>query len=172
YQLGQPFTAEEQQSFDRGFQRVDTLCRTALEYGIAVYVDAEETWIQDTIDEWVKSMMERYNRERAVVYHTYQLYRKDKLASLMADYHEAREKDYILGAKIVRGAYMEKERERAVIMQYPSPIQDTLEDTHRDYNNAVRFCVEHYTDLASCTASHNMESNLLQARLIVEQGID
>ncbi|HJW30489.1 MAG TPA: proline dehydrogenase family protein [Saprospiraceae bacterium] len=171
YQSGNPLTSEEQKAYDRIEKRIDTLCRTAWEKGIIVFIDAEETWLQDTIDALCKKMMARYNRERVVVYHTYQLYRKDKLQSLKDDYAEAKSNGYILGAKLVRGAYMEKERRRAVEMGYPSPIQDTREDTDRDYDDAVRFCVEHYQDMASCNASHNLKSNLLQAELIAQKGL-
>jgi proline dehydrogenase len=172
WQTRQLITDEDQQAFARVEARVDKLCRAAFEHGVAVFVDAEETWIQDTIDQLVRNMMERYNKEKVVVFHTYQLYRKDKLESLKADHREAREKGYILGAKLVRGAYMEKERERARVKNYPSPIQETKKDTDRDYNEAVRYCVDHYEQIALCNASHNQESNLLQAELIAARGIE
>ncbi len=171
YQLKVGLSPEEQKAFDRIVQRLDTLCHAAWEKGIRIFFDAEETWIQDTIDDLVKKMMEKYNKENVVAYHTYQLYRKDKLQSLYADYLEAKEKGYILGAKIVRGAYMEKERRRANTMGYPSPIQETREATDHDYNQALSFLVDHYQEIASCNASHNLRSNLLQAERIVDQGI-
>ena len=171
YQAGQLTDEKEKQAFARAEARVDSLCNAAFQSGVAVYIDAEETWIQDTIDMWVKKMMERYNKEKIVVYHTYQLYRKDKLASLKEDHREAVNKGYILGAKLVRGAYMEKERARAKTKNYPTPIQETKLDTDRDFDQAVQYCVDHYLEIASCTASHNQESNQLQARLISERGI-
>jgi len=171
FQAKQPLSSEEQKAFDRIVQRMDTLCKAASENDVAIYFDAEETWIQDTIDLLVKQMMEKYNRQRVFIYHTYQLYRKDKLQSLMTDYDEAKAKGYMLGAKTVRGAYMEKERQRAATMGYPSPIQDTREDTDRDYNKAIRFLVDHYQDIASCNASHNLWSNQLLADLIIERNI-
>lgn len=170
-QSGQPMTEEEKQAFDRVRQRMDKLSRAAWENKVAVFFDAEETWIQDSIDQLVREMMARYNKERAVVYHTYQLYRKDKLASLKEDHAEAKAKGYILGAKLVRGAYMEKERRRAAEMGYPTPIQETKADTDRDYDEAVRYCVDHYEEIALCNASHNLQSNLLQAELIAEKGL-
>jgi proline dehydrogenase len=166
-----PLSAEEQKAFERIVQRLEKLCRAASDNGVAIYFDAEETWIQDTIDDLVKRMMEKYNRQRVVIYHTYQLYRKDKVQSLMTDYEEAKAKGYILGAKTVRGAYMEKERNRAATMGYPSPIQNNREDTDRDYNKAITFLVDHYQDIASCNASHNLKSNQLMAELIVERNI-
>jgi len=171
FQANEKLTNEEQASYARMEQRLDKLCKTAHEHEVAIFFDAEETWIQDSIDLLVKKMMEKYNRDRVVAYHTYQLYRKDKLKSLKDDYEEAKSKGYILGAKTVRGAYMEKERQRAIDMGYPSPIQDNKEATDRDYDAAISFLVDHYSEIASCNASHNMKSNHLQAELIVEHDI-
>jgi proline dehydrogenase len=171
FQSGKPLTESEIEAYNRVQTRIDRLCNAAFENGVAVFIDAEETWMQDTIDQLVKIMMERYNKKKAVVYHTYQMYRKDKLKSLLADHLEAQQKGYILGAKLVRGAYMEKERERARSMGYPSPIQDTKEDTDRDYDEGIRYCVDHYEQIALCNASHNAESNLLQAELIAAKGL-
>jgi proline dehydrogenase len=171
YQAGKLTSQTDQDAYARVEARVDKLCHAAWQNGVAVFIDAEETWMQDTIDHLVKVMMERYNKEKIVVYHTYQLYRKDKLASLKADHQEALAKGYILGAKLVRGAYMEKERERARVKGYPSPIQDTKADTDRDYNDAVRYCVDHYETIALCNASHNQESNFIQAEMIAARGL-
>lgn len=170
-QSGTDLTSAETAAFDRVKNRIDQLCKAAWQNGVAVYIDAEETWIQDTIDKLVIELMERYNRDRVVVYHTYQMYRKDKLQSLKQDHAHAKANGYLLGAKIVRGAYMEKERQRAATMNYPSPIQETKEDTDRDYNEAIRYCVDHYEEIASCNASHNTYSNQLQAELIASKGI-
>jgi len=171
WQENKSLNDKEQVAFDKVLDRVDTLCRSAHDLGVAVFVDAEETWMQDTIDHLVHIMMERYNRERAVVYNTYQLYRVDKLQSLKDDHTEAKEKGYILGAKLVRGAYMQKERARAIEMDYPSPIQPDKESTDRDYDFAVRYCVDNYETIASCNASHNLNSNMLQAELIAERDL-
>jgi len=171
FQRKEAFLSEEQKAFDRIVGRLDTLCSSAQANGVAIFFDAEETWIQDTIDHLVKLMMEKYNRERVVAYQTYQLYRKDKLQNLKSDYEEAKSKGYILGAKTVRGAYMEKERKRATTLGYPSPIQDNKEATDRDYDAAISFLVDHYQDIASCNASHNARSNQLQAELMEERGI-
>lgn len=171
FQTGKIQSETDVETFSRVQTRVDRLCSAAWQNGVAVFIDAEETWMQDTIDHLVKIMMERYNKEKAVVYHTYQLYRKDKLDSLKADHKEALGKGYILGAKLVRGAYMEKERARAKAKNYPSPIQETKDDTDRDYNAAVHYCVDHYLQIASCNASHNQESNLIQAELIAARNL-
>ncbi len=171
FQLGQLKTVQEKEAFQRVEERLDKLCHAAWESGVAVFIDAEETWMQETIDYLVLTLMEKYNKERIVVYHTYQMYRKDKLESLKADHMSARDKGYILGAKIVRGAYMEKERERAKEMKYPSPIQNSKADTDRDFDAAIAYCVDHYEEIASCNASHNMKSNLIQAELIASKGL-
>lgn len=162
-------TEKEKALFARIFERVNTLCSATQKHGVAIFIDAEETWIQGTIDYLVKAMMAKYNRQKVVVYHTYQLYRHDKLQGLKDDYDEAMREGYLLGAKLVRGAYMKKERERAEEMGYPSPIQPDKQATDRDYNEAIRFCVDHYETLALCNASHNMESCRLQAELIAER---
>ena len=171
WQTKEGLNSSEQAAYERVVDRVDLLCRTAHELGVAVFIDAEETWMQDTIDHLSYMMMERYNSERAVVYNTYQLYRVDKLQSLYDDHKVALDKGYIFGAKLVRGAYMEKERARAEEMGYPSPIQPDKEATDRDYDDAVRYCVENYETIASCNASHNLNSNKLQAEMIAERGL-
>ncbi len=152
-------------------KRMDTICSMAAREGVAVFFDAEESWYQDTINLLVNRMMAKYNAERAVVYNTFQLYRTDQLDYLRESYENARRQGYVLGAKLVRGAYMDKERERAKRMGYPSPIHPNKEATDKAYNEAIMFCVEHYTDMASANASHNEESNRLQAELIAEKGI-
>lgn len=171
YQSGHPLSASEIIAFEKVIHRLDKMCAAANNGKVALFIDAEETWIQDTIDELVKKMMEKYNRESAIVYHTYQMYRKDKLEDLKNDHVEAKAKGYILGAKVVRGAYMEKERKRAEEKGYPSPIHDTKEDTDKDFNAAIKYCVDHYLEIASCNASHNLLSNKLQAELITGRGL-
>jgi proline dehydrogenase len=162
---------KEQLQFNRIVERLDIICSRAKELGVRVFVDAEESWMQDTIDHLVMLMMRRYNQDMVVVYNTYQLYRTDKLAQLISDYEAAQQEGFMLGAKLVRGAYMVKERERAKEMGYQSPIQPDRAATDKAFNEAVCFCVDHYTDIASCNASHNLASNLLQAELIAERNL-
>ena len=137
-QAGHSLSPPEQDEFAAIRQRLHDLCFHAHERHVGIMIDAEETWVQDTIDDLVEQMMRQFNRERVVVYNTYQLYRKDKLADLHKAYENARSENYLLGAKLVRGAYMVKERERAVELNYPSPIQESKEDTDRDYNEALK----------------------------------
>jgi len=171
WQTTEGLNADEKVLFENVVERVDRLCSEAYNLDVAVFVDAEETWMQDTIDHLVDIMMAKYNKEKVIVYNTYQLYRIDSLGNLKEAYRKAQSQGYILGAKLVRGAYLEKERERAQKMGYPSPIQPDKEASDRDYNEAVKFCVENYETLASCNASHNLESNLLQANLIAERNL-
>ena len=109
---------------------------------IGVLVDAEETWIQDPVDALTILMMDTFNKKKAVVFNTLQLYRHDRIQFLKDCYTAAAERNFILGAKLVRGAYMDKERNRATEMNYPSPIQPDKETCDKDYNAAAEFCIE------------------------------
>lgn len=168
---GDRLDTEEEHQYQSLLKRVDVICNRAMEKAVALFIDAEETWIQDPIDDIVDIMMHRYNKQRPVVYNTYQMYRSDRLAYLHSSYEKARVGGYILGAKIVRGAYMDKERKRAADKGLPSPIQPDKAATDRDYNAAISFCVAHYEQIASCNATHNAASSELQAELIGRAGL-
>lgn len=170
-QNGETLTREMRAEYKNVLKRLDAICYTASQKNIAVFIDAEESWIQDAIDHLVNLMMKRYNQEKAIVYNTFQLYRKDRLQYLFDSFNRAQQEGYILGAKLVRGAYMEKERERAESMGYPSLIHVNKAAVDDAYNTALRFCVDNYEKMASCNASHNVESNMLQAALIVQRNI-
>lgn len=152
-------------------QRLDNILRFASRLGVGVLIDAEESWIQDPVDALTMQMMEQYNKEKVVIYNTVQLYRHDRLEFLKNSHQEAKEKGFILGVKLVRGAYMEKERARALEMGYPSPIQPDKASSDRDYNEAVRYCIDHLEDIRVIIASHNEESNRLGAQLLHEKGL-
>ncbi len=165
------FSAEESAEWDRVQNRMQKVCAEASAKNIGVLVDAEETWIQDPVDVLSIQMMAAFNKEKVSVYNTVQLYRHDRL-SFLKDMLEAAElKDFVLGVKLVRGAYMEKERARAQEKNYLSPIQKDKESTDQDYNAAVAFCIEHIDHIASIVASHNDYSNLHAARLLKEKGL-
>ncbi len=170
-QKGEPFTDATRQEYKVVMKRMDAICHVACTHSVGVFFDAEESWIQDSIDHLVTVMMRRYNREKVVVYNTFQLYRHDRLQFLFDSYQMASRGGYKLGAKMVRGAYMDKERERAAEMGYPSPIQPNKAATDDAFNTAIRFCVDHYEEIASCNASHNADSARLLAELIVEKEI-
>ena len=164
-------TEEEQAEWQAVSRRMQQICRAAADRRIGVLVDAEETWIQDPVDMLTMLMMEQFNRGRTVVYNTIQLYRWDRLAFLKDSFEAAEQRDFILGAKLVRGAYMEKERRRAQELGTASPIQPDKESTDRDYNAAVDFCIAHLDRISMIVASHNEYSNLLAVRLLQERGL-
>jgi len=164
-------TRELRAEYRTVLKRIDAICHVASQKGVGIFIDAEESWIQNAIDHLAELMMRRYNRDKVVVYNTFQMYRTDRLQYLMDSFDDARREGYLLGAKLVRGAYMEKERERAEKMGYPSPIHPGKEATDDAFDTAVRFCVEHFDQMASCNASHNLASATLQVQLIDEKGI-
>jgi proline dehydrogenase len=150
----------ENDEWERVKDRVYHICEEAKEKGIGVLVDAEETWIQDPIDRLTMEMMEIFNKEKVVVYNTIQLYRHDRLDFLKLSHRIAKQAGFKLGVKLVRGAYMEKERERAAQKKYPNPIQPNKESTDRDFNAGVDYCIDNIEDIAVIIATHNEESNL------------
>jgi len=152
-------SAAEQLAWEKVRLRVNTICHKAFTCQIAILIDAEESWIQQPIDNLACEMMMKYNRERAIVFNTYQLYRTDTLGNLRGAFEHAVSRNYILGAKLVRGAYMEKERERAAIMGYASPIQPDKEASDRAFNQALEFCVTNINRISIVCGSHNEYSN-------------
>ena len=164
-------SAEELNEWQRVHARVKRVSEAAKAANVGFLVDAEETWIQDPIDALTMLMMDEYNKGKVVVYNTIQLYRHDRLEFLKKSYTAAVERGFVLGAKLVRGAYMEKERKRASEIGYSSPIQPDKESSDRDYNEAVEFCIEHIDKIGVIVASHNEQSNLLCTRLMQEKGL-
>lgn len=159
----QPLNAAEQEEFERIKNRIDRICRCAYDLNVRVMIDAEESWIQDTIDALALEMMRRYNQENAIVFNTYQLYRNDKLAALKSDHQKAYKENFFLGAKLVRGAYMEKERERAEEFNYPSPIHPDKASTDKAYDDGIRFCLEQISTISFIAGTHNENSCRLLA---------
>ncbi|MDP4261928.1 MAG: proline dehydrogenase family protein [Bacteroidota bacterium] len=151
--------------------RMIRVCETAAKKNVGVMVDAEDTWIQGPVDALTILMMDTFNKERAVVYNTTQHYRTDRLPFLKDSYEAAIERNFILGAKLVRGAYMEKERQRAVEMGYPSPIHPDKEITDKDFNAGIQYCIEHIDRIALIVASHNEYSNLYTTQLMQQKGL-
>lgn len=141
-------------------KRIDKICQKAYEYDVPILVDAEETWIQEIVDGMVVDMMERYNKESAIVFNTYQLYRTDGLSKLKKAHANAVRFNYHLGVKLVRGAYMERERDRAEERGYESPIWSTKEQTDTAFNASLEFCVAHRMRVTTMCGSHNEYSTL------------
>lgn len=161
----------EKEEWHRVRVRMLKICDVAAAKKIGVLIDAEETWIQDPVDALTILMMDTFNKQRVVVYNTMQLYRHDRFAFLKDSYEAAAERSFILGAKLVRGAYMERERRRATEMNYPSPIQPDKQSTDRDYNASVQFCIEHLDKIAVIIASHNEQTNLAATEFLQQKNI-
>jgi proline dehydrogenase len=167
-----PLTQNEEEEFARVKKRIDTLCAAGFEANIPIFIDAEETWIQNPVDEIALEMMRKYNKEKAIVYNTAQMYRWDRIAYLKELKTIAENEGFFIGMKLVRGAYIEQERERAKKMGYEDPMHKTQENTDNDFNLAVKFCVENINKISLCCASHNEKSNLLLIDLMVTHNID
>lgn len=164
-------TRKEETEIQVIIQRIDKIAKASFEAKVPLFMDAEESWIQDAIDTWTFEMMLKYNKEEAIVYNTLQMYRHDRLEFLKECHQLAQERGVFYGVKLVRGAYMEKERERALKMAYDSPIQPTKNATDFDYNEALKFIVKNETVFALCAGSHNEESSLILTKLLAENGI-
>lgn len=164
-------TPDEQNEWERVYLRMRKICEAANEKNIGVLVDAEETWIQDPVDALSMLMMDEFNKDKAVIYNTAQLYRHDRLLFLHKMFEAAKERGFILGVKLVRGAYMEKERTRAQEKDYASPIQPDKQSTDKDFNEAVEFCIQHLEQISVIVATHNEQSNLLAVGLLTEKGL-
>jgi len=167
----QHLTEIEKDEYDRVKLRVQEICGKAHELNVRLLVDAEESWIQDAIDEMVNNMMLAYNKEKPTVYNTIQMYRWDRLAFLKQCLAQAEKEEYFLGIKLVRGAYMEIERERARVKGYESPIQETKEKTDQDFNTALKIFVENVDRIGLCAGTHNEESSKYLAELMAQHNI-
>ena len=156
----------EKEEWHRVRLRMLQICEEAAAKNVGVLIDAEETWIQNPVDALTILMMDTFNKTKAVIFNTLQMYRHDRLQFLKHSYIAAIERKFILGTKLVRGAYMEKERNRAVENNYPSPIQPDKASCDKDYNTAIEFCIEYLGQISMIVASHNEYSNLFTTELL------
>ncbi len=154
-QAKEPLNPEEQINWENLNKRLNEICETAYQNNVRLFIDGEETWFQETIDDLTYQMMQKYNKEEALIYNTYQMYTVDRLEKLKTAYQNAVEGNYYVGAKLVRGAYMEKERKRAEEKGYPDPIQPDKLSTDRDFDAGMEFCVENRDRMALCAGTHN-----------------
>ncbi len=168
---GETLTESETAAWKRVRNRIDQICKAAADDNIMVLVDAEESWIQIPVDELTNTMMERYNKQKVVVYNTFQLYCHDRFEFLKKSYEVATSRGYLLGAKLVRGAYMEKERARAAEKGYTSPIQPNKQATDKDYDEAALFCLQRLDGLALFVGTHNEASCLKVAKYMTDHNI-
>ncbi len=164
-------TAEAQQEWDHVKSRLEAICEASFKADKPIYIDAEETWIQQSIDDLTEEMMSRYNRDRAIVFTTLQLYRWDRNDYFKELIRRARAGGYKLGIKIVRGAYIEKERERARRHGYPSPINATKEATDREYDKSVQIFIDNIDIVEICVGTHNEASCRLLLQLMAEKDL-
>ncbi|OHX65681.1 proline dehydrogenase family protein [Flammeovirga pacifica] len=168
---GITLSVEEKDQWEKVVQRVELLCKTAFEKDVRIFIDAEETWMQGPVDQLALDMMRKYNKDKAIVYNTYQMYLHAKLKQLKNDLDIAQKDGFILGVKLVRGAYMEKEAERAEKLNYINPVQPSKEATDKDYDSALEFIMENHNAFALCAGSHNEQSNHLLVELLNRYGI-
>ncbi len=151
--------------------RVQKICQTAAENNQPIFIDAEESWIQPAIDDLADENMSVCNKSKVIVYNTFQLYRHDRLHYLSESIKAGKSKGYHVGAKLVRGAYMEKERERALEMNYTSPIQPNKQASDIDYDKALKLCIDNIEVMAICAGTHNEQSSLKLVELMQEKKI-
>lgn len=161
----------EQDEWQRIITRFDTACKAAFEKDVLLLIDAEESWMQDAADALVTDMMRKYNQQKAIVFNTLQMYRWDRLDYLKQLHEQAKMEGFHIGMKLVRGAYMEKENERAAIKGIKSPICISKEATDVNYDAAVLYMVEHLDHMAIFAGTHNEESSYALMRLLDEKGI-
>lgn len=162
---------KETEEFARVKARLEEICSTAATMNVPIYIDAEESWIQDAIDRMAEEMMLKFNTTKAIVFTTLQMYRWDRLEYLKKLHQMAIDKGIVLGIKFVRGAYMEKENERAWQKMYKTPIQPSKQATDDDYNAALKFSVEHIDKIEICAGTHNEKSSLYLTELMAEKGL-
>ncbi|WP_256009529.1 proline dehydrogenase family protein [Desertivirga xinjiangensis] len=167
--LGKILDNAEQVEWFKVKGRVNHICKTAYDMDVPLMIDADESWIQPAVDNLALEMMRMYNRDKAIVYNTYQLYREGMLSSLQSHYYRSQSEGFIMGAKLVRGAYMDKERARAARLNYPSPIQENKDTTDKAYNDALEFCLENINDLAIVAGTHNEASCMILTELMKKQ---
>lgn len=162
----------EKYQWNKMISRVDRICTTAEKKGIGVMIDAEESWIQDPIDLIADLMMEKYNKSKFIVFNTIQLYRSDRLSFLKSSIKHAIDKEYKPAFKLVRGAYMEKERKRASALGYTSPIHTSKSNTDEAYDDAINHCFSIHSPICIVIASHNEESTMLAAKKLENNDIN
>lgn len=169
---GEALTENEAKSWGKIVARFDAVCKRAFENNVTIMIDAEESWMQDAADQLAEDLMKRYNQEKCIVVNTLQMYRHDRLEYLKKQYEKANNENYKIGFKVVRGAYIEKEQDRADRKGYPSPIQPNKQATDNDYNAALRFIADHHETISLFAGTHNELSSKLLMDLIDEKGFE
>ena len=168
---GQPLSQAEQAAFGRVSKRIHQICNAAHEAKVRIFIDAEESWIQKTIDALAYQMMAHFNDQDAIVYNTYQFYRHDRLAAMISAQKKLKAAGKFFGIKLVRGAYMEKERARAVAKNYEDPIQINKNASDAAYDAALDYCVANLADISICAGTHNENSSMHLVNLMAQHGL-
>lgn len=169
---GETLTEKEQKEWDKVVERFDIVCKQAKANNVAVLIDAEESWIQAAADDLVTQMMQKYNTQKPIVFNTLQMYRHDRLAFLKNEHDKAKQSGYFLGYKLVRGAYMEKENERAEEMGYDSPICESKAATDENFNTGLNYMLDNLDCMSLFAGTHNEASSYLLMDLMVEKGLE
>jgi proline dehydrogenase len=170
--LNQELTSSEKREWMTVSERFDSLISLSAQLKHPIMVDAEESWIQPAIDSLTLEAMRKYNIDEVIVLNTYQMYKKDSLSTLKSHHQIALEDGFKIGAKIVRGAYMEKERAKAIANNYQSPIQNNKDDSDKDYNAAIQYVIEHISTIMTVCGTHNEDSNMLAVNLLIANEIE
>jgi proline dehydrogenase len=164
-------TEIEKHEYKRAVDRFEQICKTAASTGIPIYIDAEETWIQPAIDRLIESRMRVYNKKKAIVFHTLQMYRWDKMDQLKKLIAESKKEGWFLGVKFVRGAYLEKENQRAIEMGYKTLMQPNKQATDRDFDGAIQLMVENIDHCEICNGTHNALSSMKLVNLMSKHNL-
>lgn len=170
--LGESLSDEEVHQWLQAKLRVDRLCACASSHKVRLYADAEESWMQAAMDNLVKEMMQKYNKRGVLIYNTIQCYRRDRLEYLKTLHEEARNYGYKIGAKIVRGAYYEKENQRAAQLGYTSPICENKAATDANFQEIMKYCFQHLEDIHLFIGTHNEESTAVGMELMKEYQLE
>lgn len=168
---GQPLNAAEIEEWKKVVARFDKVCKASYDSDVTLLIDAEESWMQDPVDDLVEEMMVKYNKSKPIVFNTLQMYRWDRLDYLKKLHDKAKQEGFFIGMKLVRGAYMEKENERAVEKGYPTPICPSKEATDENYDAAVKYMVDHIDTMSIFEGTHNEASTYFLMDLMEEKGI-
>jgi proline dehydrogenase len=169
---GEKLNQKEEVEWLRIKERYDKVCKAAYDADVPILIDAEETWMQDAADDLIEAMMKKYNSEKVIVFGTLQLYRKDRLDYLKKLHVRAKDQDFKVGMKLVRGAYMEKERERAEEKGYKDPICVDKAATDKLFNDVLKYMFDNLDDMAIFLGTHNEESSYLLMDLVIKSGLD
>jgi proline dehydrogenase len=168
---GESLNSDELAEWEKVKTRMNTIAKTAVDNKVMILIDAEETWIQDPIDQLALEIMQTYNTSKAFIFNTYQMYRHDRLKFVEQNIAFAKQKNFILGAKLVRGAYMEKERARALENNYTSPIQPNKQSSDNDFDEAVSICLNNSNNCHVFIGTHNEQSCYKATKIMTAKNI-